>query len=427
MVDDLAQPAFMQPPVPEGTLAKFRNATSEPDAIDVLVTSRNHDLKAARCARAEPEHWLFSLVSLQTMQGFLGAGKYGISRMNGGFASRPAVGLVTSPLPGGRFLRDAAVLLERREALQEEYPDYAPAGGLALLWLEPWDGTASVGLAALDLWYIEICRRVRLTGADGRLVARDTATKTARVAAKELNGNTGDPWTPVAAADGKALTISSGGFHYRLLKELLLGSEYRKPLMQELHPIDEGKEIALLVRALARGQGETNGYHERLLPIPVEVHTALLSGTPQQRRTAADLAQKQVDDAAQVRGVLRSALFALFQAGPDEIIWRHKESETWSRSWSEQFDKWVDDIFFDRLWRRLGEPAGDPASAWPLEMRDLALKLLREAVETAPVPSERHYRAVAAAERLFWGGFYKLYPDLRPIHHEKEEDHERAS
>ncbi len=91
----------MQPQVPEGSLANFRNAAAEPDAIDVLITSRNHDLKAARCANSEPEHWLFALVSLQTMQGFPGAGKYGISRMNGGFASRPAVGLVTSPLPGG--------------------------------------------------------------------------------------------------------------------------------------------------------------------------------------------------------------------------------------------------------------------------------------------------------------------------------------
>jgi CRISPR system Cascade subunit CasA len=51
---------------------------------------------------ATPEHWFYALLTLQTMQGFLGAGNYGISRMNGGFASRPSVGLAPSDRWGMR-------------------------------------------------------------------------------------------------------------------------------------------------------------------------------------------------------------------------------------------------------------------------------------------------------------------------------------
>lgn len=97
VVDDLAKPAFLQPPVPEGSWEALRKVETTPDALDMLVTAKNHDLKAARLHRADSEHWFFALLTLQTWEGFLGSGNYGISRMNGGFASRPFVG----PAPAG--------------------------------------------------------------------------------------------------------------------------------------------------------------------------------------------------------------------------------------------------------------------------------------------------------------------------------------
>ena len=67
------RPALLQPPIPDG-LATLKNSIATPDALDMLVASRNHDLKGAVMARALPDDWLFALVSLQTMEGFLGAG-----------------------------------------------------------------------------------------------------------------------------------------------------------------------------------------------------------------------------------------------------------------------------------------------------------------------------------------------------------------
>ena len=59
----------------------------------MLITSRNHDLKQNVARQAEPEDWVFALVSLQTSEGYGGSGNQGIARMNGGSSSRPMLGL----------------------------------------------------------------------------------------------------------------------------------------------------------------------------------------------------------------------------------------------------------------------------------------------------------------------------------------------
>ena len=85
VVDDITKPAFMQPPTSSPDLEKdYKGVVSTPDELDMLVTSKNHDLKAAAATHASADDWIFALVDLQTMEGFGGAGNYGVSRMNGG-------------------------------------------------------------------------------------------------------------------------------------------------------------------------------------------------------------------------------------------------------------------------------------------------------------------------------------------------------
>ncbi len=114
------RPAFMQAPVPGGRIDGWKNTLRAADELDMLVTSKNHDLKAARMRRAEVDDWVMALISLQTQEGFLGAGNYGISRMNGGFASRPAIGVVPKGHWGQRWARDVRTVLTHREAIVEE-------------------------------------------------------------------------------------------------------------------------------------------------------------------------------------------------------------------------------------------------------------------------------------------------------------------
>ncbi|MDH4981171.1 hypothetical protein [Hyphomicrobium sp. D-2] len=173
VVDDLSKPALLQPPVPEVTWEALKETEVTPDSLDMLVTSKNHDLKAARLERAAAEQWLYALITLQTFEGFLGRGNYGISRMNGGFASRAFIGL--APATGGwgaHIARDIHRLVDHRAEIIADDTLHKPAGGCRLLWLEPWDGQTSFDPRQLDPYYVEICRRVRLRNENNRIVAR---------------------------------------------------------------------------------------------------------------------------------------------------------------------------------------------------------------------------------------------------------------
>jgi CRISPR system Cascade subunit CasA len=180
-----------------------------------------------------------ALISLQTQEGFLGAGNYGISRMNGGFASRPAIGVVPKGHWGQRWARDVRTLLTHRKSIVDKQ-GLKDAGGICLVWLQPWDGETSLSFGALDPWYIEICRRIRLVFRAGTPAAYaiTTGSKASRIDAKSRNGLTGDPWMPIDIVAEKALTINAEGFNYRLAAELLFGNKFSRPVAQIINADD---------------------------------------------------------------------------------------------------------------------------------------------------------------------------------------------
>jgi CRISPR system Cascade subunit CasA len=215
VVDDVERPAFMQPPVPEGSLeeAGYSDDVPTPDVLDMLIASKTHDIKYRRMTSPRPEHWMFALLTKQTQEGFLGRGNYGIVRMNGGFGNRPLVGLAPELSWGPRIKRDTSVLLASRPAVADTHD--LDTGGHALIWLEPWSGAKDEGipLAGCDPYFVEICRRLRFTSDDyDNLVCWRANTKGQRIDAPEnLAGRTGDPWTPIDKAEGKALTLGGNG------------------------------------------------------------------------------------------------------------------------------------------------------------------------------------------------------------------------
>ena len=162
MVDDITRPAFMQPPSRSiDRESDYKNTVLTPDELDMLVTSKNHDLKSAVAIESAVDDWLYALITLQTMEGFSGQGNYGISRMNGGMSSRPAFSTTIDRRPGVHVKRDIMALLEHRHSLMEEHT--LPDRGHTLLWILPWDGATAEALAlnSLDLHYLEVCRRIR--------------------------------------------------------------------------------------------------------------------------------------------------------------------------------------------------------------------------------------------------------------------------
>lgn len=391
------QPAFLQAPVPGGKLDGWKDIAT-PDVLDMLVTSKNHDLKGERMRKAEADDWLFALVSLQTQEGFLGAGNYGVSRMNGGFSSRPALGVAPRGGPGMRWRRDVAALLTARDDVANVH-GLRTEGGFKLVWLPPWDGTKTIAFAALDPFYIEICRRLRLFAYEhGQLAARGTGSKAARVDGAARKGVTGDPWIPVE--EDRALTLGASGFNYNLAVELAWGSKYRKTIAQGLRAEDGTCGIALLAQGVVRGQGKTEGYHERRIPLSQKSVGWMKSG---QTDLLAKIAKARVEDVAKMRGsVLRTALFYLLEAGTEKIDFDRRTAKQQIEPFVQAFERDEDAHFFDDLNREI--ESDDPHAerlAWLLGLAGRAEAVLRRAFAIGPQCGERRYRARARALAYF--------------------------
>ncbi len=395
------RPALLQAPVPGEDVAAWKNLLQAADELDMLVTSKNHDLKGARARRAEPDDWLYALVSLQTQEGFLGAGNYGISRMNGGFASRPGVSVAAVGAWGQRWVADLLRLLAQRTHIAQTQ-GLAEAGGHAVLWLLPWAGTDSLAMAALDPLYIEVCRRVRLGIEQGRVVARVAGSKAARIAAKDRNGITGDAWTPVETAEAKALTVSATGFEYKLMSDLLSGSRFTHGAAWRLDGWPQDALLEVIARATVRGQGKTEGYHERRVPISPKLRR-LLAGP--QRVTVAEMAKKRIGEIAALRSLLWSALVLLFANGDGDD--RKDGLKERASRFARPFEQQEDGRFFSDL--ALEVEADDGARQelhmqWLLGLVERAEAVLLEAFDAGPRSGMQRYKAQSAALSRFHVG-----------------------
>ncbi len=398
------RPALLQAPCKPGEPRTWKKRPRlAPDALDMLVTSRNHDVKAARMIHARPEDWLYALVSLQTQEGFLGAGNYGISRMNGGFASRPAFGAVPQGGLGKRWQRDARRLLDHRQEIVDD-KGFKEENGVALVWLRAWDGAGSLSFSELDPFYIEICRRVRLNAVNGTLRALTTTSKTTRIAAKERLGATGDAWTPVAVVEGKALSIGARGFDYKLLTKLAFTGEFAPTITREISD-DDGKEgIVLLAQAIARGQGKTEGYHERRIPVSQAMRQAYLSG---ETDPLAQAAERRIAIIGAVRKVLWSALCGLFGNGESAASDHIKDK---ADRFASPFEQEEDRRFFEDLIVEIDAPTTEARQlAHEQSLAGLAERaehVLTRAFVAGPRASLRRYRAQSAALARFFGGLH---------------------
>lgn len=393
------RPAFMQAPVPSRSISDWKNAFKTADELDMLVTSKNHDLKASRMQSSSQEDWVYALISLQTQEGVLGSGNYGISRMNRGYGSRCGIGIHPPGNWGCRWRRDLHALHAARSDVVETF-GFSQTGGHALIWLLPWDGVDSLAFTGLDPWYIEICRRIRLTGLS-EMKAHATGSKAQRIAAKEMSGVTGDPWMPVDGAAGKALTITARGFDYKLSTELLLGQKLSKPAAQMWLPTDDGEGLYLIAQGLVRGQGKTEGYHERRIPISRKIRQAL-----QTRHTdeLAKLATERIEAIAEIQKMLWSALTILFGNGAKDETGKDKDASDTVKNranlFAEPFEVQCDANFFPELIEEIeAEPAKREAvrDVWLLKLAKRAEQVLRAAFVAGPRSGQLRYRAQSAA------------------------------
>lgn len=398
VVEERTKPAFLQPSDPGG-LTWSTSAT--PDALDLLITSRNHDMKQAIARRASAEDWVFALVSLQTSEGYGGRGNYGIARMNGGSSSRAMLGLApakdgdTSIDPSGWWARDVRRLL----ATPRESAVGVP-GGPALLWCLDWPEGRQLDLRDLDPWFIEICRRVRLTDTRDALSALHSSSKAARTDAKVFKGNVGDPWAPIHR-EGKSLTLGSGDFDYARLRELLFSGDWSVPLLARPGNNEAG-DMLLVAEALSRGNSKTEGFKSRVVPVPGKIVPSFLSS-----ESVATFSKAQMDEIKVFDAALRDAI-ALVAAGGnrDGIKRSHFKQSVQARK---QFDRAADRLFFSNLWNRVAADASRDADAeaaaktkFLRALMDAATAELNSALPAIPCPTIHRPRAETRARRAFY-------------------------
>lgn len=411
VVDDPCLPAFLQPPSPSDG-ATFSKRIETPDALDVLVTARNFDVKRAVAINSEPDDWIFALVSLQTMEGFLGGGNYGVARMNGGFSSRSFLGL--APASGGfgaHVRRDWAAMLERRSTLAKTY-GYPSKGGLALLWLEPWDGQTSLSLHDLDPFFIEVCRRVRLSREAGRLIARGMSTATTRVSPKDresrdIQGVTGDFWAPVNRVERKAFSLTAAGFSAGVMCRLLFGEEGARifddppSLALTVAEQDVPMDWLLVARGVARGQGKTEGLHERVIPFSHRMVSAL--GDPETRTALGAIAEAQLLELRHILKSLRLACAVVASGGSADAPSRDRYKA--ADPYTSRLEAVGDTMFFAALADRFEQRDG-ARDAFLRALVKRALLLLDEASAVIPCATLRRARARVRARGSFFNSLW---------------------
>ena len=371
----------------------------------MLITARNHDLKNAVAKNAEPEDWIYALVSLQTCEGYSGGGNYGIARMNGGSSSRPMLGL--APAREGDlsldlsawWRRDVERLLEARRA--GEGRQRRREAGAALVPGVAGRGTVAAGGSR------PVVYRGLPAGPPG-LVARPAVGTTRNIeegphrcaaAPGTHRGSLG------ARAPGGGQGIDAGQRGFRLRTAL------RTPVLR-------GLGAAAPVPAGRRRVGRSGAGRRGVLPrqhkdgrVPVADRPGSgRHGKPARARNSRCCAREGADGRdPEVRPGLAG------RTGADGG-WRRtvrKEHYSYTFAVRDRFRQEADRLFFESLWRRVraqGEAAvSDARAAFLADLLRIAKAGLEAALPAMPCPAVVRPLGETRARRRFrnwlWGPY----------------------
>lgn len=422
--DDWQQPAFLQSPCPVERQGDYKREALAAQDIDVLVTARHHDEKNGKLPLDEARlaGLVHALVMLQGWSGFLGAGNYGSMRMNGGFGSRSQFRLAFDRGAGSEFRRDLGVLLARRDRLQDDMMasqiGHRSAEPIRLAWLVPWTD-ASLALADVHPYCLEVCRRVRLVRRSGQLALLRATSKGMRIDGSERLGRVLDPWSPIvlrgsgasaAQEMSKALTALPSSLGYRALQRLLFDrTSTELPVLAKLSSGEarthHGRSAALIAQVLVGGQGKTDGLLRReilLTPTVVRRHASEDAALGRRAEQFVQLVSGVPHGQKGVMNAFRSALIQ-FVDGSDDVDWKNPEFVRIIEPSLQAFDAVIDEAFFPQLFRTFEDGLEDtPAQQhWAGWLKGAAVRQLNIVIETLPTrDSGRHLAAGRARSRL---------------------------
>ena len=220
------------------------------------------------------------------------------------------------------------------------------------------------------------------------------STKAARIAvADEYTGNSGDPWTPVNVKTGKSLTLPGVGFTYHRVAELLLSTDWEAPAAQEIQTGDV-EDMHWYGRALVRGQGKTEGWHDRQVLIEPTMRSRF--SNRDERARLAQAAVHMVKLAAVMRlNILKPTLLSLWEDADGRVA-----------SALQRLEQQIDAGFFPHLWEH-----PDSLDPWRATLHGWARGILDEDAATLGPTTDRWKRISAAYARFSFLLHHKAHPD----------------
>lgn len=254
---DLHKPAFMQPP--GGSLDEYKKQFQTADEIDVLQKAKGHDVKPRLLTDSDPECWVYSLVTAQTMGRYGGRGVYGIARTAGAPCSRAFFSAAPGPGWAPRFAHDVECLMGISKGDRRKH---------VLLWTSPWDGKTSIRQESVHPVAVEVCRRMRLVEENGNIKAARAGSSVKRVE----GFNMPDAWGARMPETKSAVSFSiTGNRHlFRGLAPILFDQDLLSPSI--LTMLEKDRPFVLEIQSMRTGLGKTKGLVDRRIEVPAGVN-----------------------------------------------------------------------------------------------------------------------------------------------------------
>lgn len=383
--DDLSEPAFMQPPVPNDSVDDWDEI--HVTESDVPVLSKNHALKKHRMSDPKPEHWVYMLVNVQTSDTY-GGGSGGYPKSSRGMKGRAFLSTTPSLRLGDWVFHDISRLNTHKREVLEKYA-YS-ASGKALLWTLPWK--QPLRHDQIHPWYIDCCRRIR--NANGWHI---TTIDVMRVR-EPSKGATGDPWTALNE-DTEVLRPRDSTFRYDELWKLLFSERYSRPV--GFWNVSDGY---IVFRAMPKDYTERSSIRERVIRFTTEESVDPFSENGDTTGSAvAREAKTRVDEAGTTVSILSHALDWLLcddiDEGPDGDSKRHRENVRPLKDNQEKaVHNRIDQRFFDRLFQAPDYDKRERRSHW----QDILVDELQKQWEEAKTmcPSQNRWNRLAEAESI---------------------------
>ena len=169
--------------------------------------------------------------------------------------------------------------------------------------------------------------------------------------------------------------------------------------------------MQLVARAMVRGQGKTEGYYERIIPIRSKKALRGMMRRPSSNSTEdlGNLAQERIKEVGIVQGILRHAIATFLARGESRDT--SPEQRALANPWANRLDEIVDAGFFDALQSEFEHDERAERervrNEWLMNGKDgvidHARNILGEAVDSLPCPAIHRYKAREAAVGLFEG------------------------